>query len=162
MARVRISNPGNQIAFFIQAALTQGNGGAEILPVLWSDNYLSLLPGETRELRARFSLENAGGKQPALEVGGWNIECKCDCSNLKATPAEAKIGEPVTITGSVRNTFLDGSRVVLRFDGKAVASPWAWARGSASQDVTFSIRPERPGRHTVEVGNRSLIVPVKP
>jgi len=47
VARVRISNPGNQIAFFTQVTLTQGKGGPEILPVLWDDNYFSLLPGES-------------------------------------------------------------------------------------------------------------------
>jgi len=46
----------------------------EILPVLWDDNYIELMPGESREITARFLTADAlkGGAQ--LNVTGWNIE----------------------------------------------------------------------------------------
>jgi hypothetical protein len=43
-----------------------------ILPVLWEDNYVSLLPGESRELTARFPrVDDVSGA--TLVVQGWNV-----------------------------------------------------------------------------------------
>jgi hypothetical protein len=36
--RATVTNPTDHVAFFIQLAVTQGSSGAEVLPVLWSDN----------------------------------------------------------------------------------------------------------------------------
>jgi len=44
----------------------------EILPVLWKDNYIDLLPGETREVTAIFRASEKN-PQPRLEVEGWNV-----------------------------------------------------------------------------------------
>ena len=46
--------------------------GEEILPVLWSDNYFALLPGETREVNATYSARDLGRSAPTVEVDGWN------------------------------------------------------------------------------------------
>ena len=70
--RVRIKNPSSQLAFQIRLALVDADSGDEILPVLWEDNYVSLLPGESRTVAAHFALPV---KVPLkLEVNGWNIE----------------------------------------------------------------------------------------
>ena len=52
-ATVTLTNPGPSIAFFIRLQVT-GKNGDEALPVTWSDNYVSLLPGETRVLTASY------------------------------------------------------------------------------------------------------------
>jgi hypothetical protein len=154
VARVKIANPTGRLVFFVQLALTRGTGGAEILPVLWDDNYFSLVPGETREVAARFAAQDAGGEQPALEIGGWNVESEFDCTALTAAPIEIKAGEPFSATATISKTFLDGSRVPLRLDGRPVASKLAWARGRQTQAVAFPLTLDRPGRHTIEVGGR--------
>jgi len=71
--RVTVANPTDKLAFFVHAALTNGPGGEEILPVFWEDNYFSLLPGEKRTVRADFRANDLDGKTPVLEVGGWNV-----------------------------------------------------------------------------------------
>jgi len=43
------------------------------VPVFWEDNYFSLLPGESRIVKAKFSSHAAGGRQPAVIVDGWNV-----------------------------------------------------------------------------------------
>jgi exo-1,4-beta-D-glucosaminidase len=43
-----------------------------VLPSLWSDNYVSLLPGETRELTVRFAASALAGAQPVVALSGWN------------------------------------------------------------------------------------------
>jgi exo-1,4-beta-D-glucosaminidase len=42
--------------------------------VLWEDNYVSLLPGEKRELTARYRTSELGSAKPYVEVKGWNTE----------------------------------------------------------------------------------------
>ncbi len=162
IARVTVTNPTGRMAFFVQLALTRGRGGAEILPVLWEENYFSLLPGESREITARFAAQDAGNDEVTLEVGGWNVEGGFDCVGLTAGQKEVKAGESVTVTANISNTFLDGSRVPLRLDGEVVDAPWAWARRSDRQTLTFRVPFDRPGRHLLEVGSQKLGLSVQP
>jgi exo-1,4-beta-D-glucosaminidase len=72
-ARVRVSNTGPALAFQVRLKLTDGVGGPEILPVFWDDNYLALMPGESREVRASYRLKDRKAGRAALEVEGWNV-----------------------------------------------------------------------------------------
>jgi exo-1,4-beta-D-glucosaminidase len=71
-ARVTLKNTGRSIAFFMRLEVT-GQGGEEVLPVLWEDNYLSLLPGETRVVTATYRLRDLGSAAPHIVVSGWNV-----------------------------------------------------------------------------------------
>jgi exo-1,4-beta-D-glucosaminidase len=71
-ARVTLKNPGRSIAFFVRLQVT-GRNGEEALPVMWEDNYLSLLPGETRVVTARYRVRDLGGARPRVLVSGWNV-----------------------------------------------------------------------------------------
>ena len=51
----------------------KGQGGDEVLPILWEDNYFTLFPGEKRDLAARYSVESLGGAAPVVVVDGWNV-----------------------------------------------------------------------------------------
>jgi exo-1,4-beta-D-glucosaminidase len=42
--------------------------------VIWQDNYISLLPGEKREVTATYRASQLGESKPAVEVSGWNVE----------------------------------------------------------------------------------------
>jgi len=72
-ARVTLTNPSQSLAFFIRLQITAGPKGEEVLPVEWSDNYVTLLPGETRQLTARYEVRDLHGRAPALAVDGWNV-----------------------------------------------------------------------------------------
>ena len=74
VTRVAIENPSKNLSFFVRLKVDKGRGGEEILPVLWQDNYFSLMPGEKREITARYRVLDLGAKNPAIEVGGWNVE----------------------------------------------------------------------------------------
>lgn len=69
--RVRLRNPGAGLAFFVRVRLVRESDGEEALPVYWSDNYFSLLPGEAKELTARLRAADCGRLQVAID--GWNI-----------------------------------------------------------------------------------------
>jgi exo-1,4-beta-D-glucosaminidase len=42
--------------------------------VIWQDNYVSLLPGEKREITATYRASELGAAKPTIEVSGWNVE----------------------------------------------------------------------------------------
>jgi exo-1,4-beta-D-glucosaminidase len=71
--RVKLSNPSDKLAFQVQLAVRRQGEDAEILPVLWQDNYLELMPGEEREITARFVSPDALRGPAELRVTGWNI-----------------------------------------------------------------------------------------
>jgi exo-1,4-beta-D-glucosaminidase len=74
ITRVTIENPSKSLAFFVRLKVDNGAGGEEILPVLWEDNYISLLPGERREVSATYRSSELGTAKAVVEVSGWNVE----------------------------------------------------------------------------------------
>ena len=72
-AHVTLKNDGDALAFFVRLRLLAGNDGEEVLPIEWSDNFVSLLPGEKLELTARYALKELHGRPPVLRLAGWNI-----------------------------------------------------------------------------------------
>ena len=74
VTHVRLENPSKDLAFFIRLKVDKGKGGEEILPVLWRDNYISLLPGEAREITATYRASDLGGVKAFVEVSGWNVQ----------------------------------------------------------------------------------------
>ncbi len=70
--RVELENPTDRLAFFVQLRLADASG-ADILPVVWTDNYISLLPGDARTLNA---VAPGGSELPhevRVEVTGLNV-----------------------------------------------------------------------------------------
>jgi exo-1,4-beta-D-glucosaminidase len=74
VTHVTLENPSKNLAFFVRLKVDQGKGGEEILPVLWEDNYVSLLPGEKREITARYRASALGTRKPYVEVSGSNTQ----------------------------------------------------------------------------------------
>ncbi len=68
---VHLGNPTEALAFFVELRVVDAEGNS-ILPVLWSDNYVSILPGESRELTARFPTVD-DVSDAALALQGWNV-----------------------------------------------------------------------------------------
>jgi exo-1,4-beta-D-glucosaminidase len=49
---IRLRNTTSQVAFFERAEVTSDRDGDEILPIEYSDNYVTVFPGETVDLEA--------------------------------------------------------------------------------------------------------------
>jgi exo-1,4-beta-D-glucosaminidase len=84
LTRVTLRNPSKSLAFLAHVKVMRTLRGSdeddepyrgEVLPVLWSDNYVSLMPGETRELTATYRPDSEK-ERSAIEVDGWNIKPK--------------------------------------------------------------------------------------
>ncbi len=73
-ARVTVRNPSPHLAFMVRVRAVDPATGDDVLPVLWSDNYFSLLPGEKREAIATFGANALTGKKPVVKIEGWNVE----------------------------------------------------------------------------------------
>ena len=72
-AQVTVENKGKSLAFLVRLRLLKSPGGEEILPVWWEENYISLLPGEQREISVHYRTSDAAGATPVLAVDGWNV-----------------------------------------------------------------------------------------
>ncbi|MGB8459741.1 MAG: sugar-binding domain-containing protein [Candidatus Acidiferrum sp.] len=72
-AHVTVENTGSGLAFLVRLRLLKGKDGAEILPVFWKDNYISLLPGEKREVTVNVRKRDLGVSKPVLAVDGFNV-----------------------------------------------------------------------------------------
>jgi exo-1,4-beta-D-glucosaminidase len=69
-AHLRLTNTGSTVAFFLHAQAVRTGSDEEIVPVFWNDNFISLLPGETRELTVTIPSKD---KSLQIKVDGWNI-----------------------------------------------------------------------------------------
>src|SRR5215472_13673495 len=74
ITHVSVENPSKNLAFFVRLKVVKGAKGEEILPTVWEDNYISLLPGEKREISATYRTSELGAATHKVEVSGWNVE----------------------------------------------------------------------------------------
>lgn len=69
-ATVRLSNTGDVAAVMVKLTLKDARTGHRILPAYYSDNYISLLPGEQRTVTVDFA---AGSDAADFALRGWNL-----------------------------------------------------------------------------------------
>lgn len=69
---VTVTNTGNVPAVMIRLNL-KGDDGEQILPVIYSDNYFHLMPGESRTIDIEWKNEDARGTIPVVEISGINV-----------------------------------------------------------------------------------------
>lgn len=68
--RIQLRNPSKVLAFQVKAAARTASGGL-IAPVMWSDNWIELLPGESTTLTAQ--LPEDAPADAVIQVDGWNM-----------------------------------------------------------------------------------------
>jgi hypothetical protein len=69
-ASIQVTNNGKQAALGIKLTLVD-HMGTRILPALYTDNYLSLLPGESRIVGINYPAKLGG--RVTIKVRGWNV-----------------------------------------------------------------------------------------
>jgi hypothetical protein len=70
--RVQLRNAGTAVALANKLTLVNAADSTRILPAYYSDNYVSLLPGETKEVEIEFPAAAAKG-QPQVNLRGWSL-----------------------------------------------------------------------------------------
>ena len=68
---VTLKNGGSKIAFFNEVLLL-GDDGLPVPYTFTSDNYFTLLPGESQMVTMEIAREDAPSK-PVVHVEGWNV-----------------------------------------------------------------------------------------
>ncbi len=69
-----LKNPSAQPALMVQLKVVREKSGDRILPAIFSDNFISLIPGEQRSIEIQIEDADARGEKPAVVVQGFNLE----------------------------------------------------------------------------------------
>jgi len=57
----------------VRVKAVRGKSGDRILPAIYSDNYVALMPGETRTIETQLEDADARGEHPQIVVEGFNL-----------------------------------------------------------------------------------------
>ena len=172
IVKLKITNPTNQLAFFINPKVLIGMHGKELLPSYWNTKYLSILPGKSRELEVKFNVAELNGYDPYLMLEGWNIEpieIALNEINEEVTPIlsykNIKIpknimsGQKFDIDIIVSNSAKTGEALLklqqyLYIDDKYVSfKRVAIAPGEEKNLRWKSIIINKLGKHTIKIGH---------
>jgi beta-mannosidase len=69
---VTLHNPGTQIALMTHVQLRRKGSSERVLPVYYSDNYVSLVPNESRTITIEADTSELKGEVGLVLVDGWN------------------------------------------------------------------------------------------
>ncbi len=73
---VTFHNNTSHVALLSHVQLHQKKSGRRVLPVFYSDNYISLVPGESSTVSIEFATKDLQGDLPLIEVDGYNVDVK--------------------------------------------------------------------------------------
>ena len=72
MVTVTLHNPTNSVALMAHLQLRDGSG-ERVLPVYYSDNYVSLVPNESKTITIEAAQQDSMDKGATVVVDGWNV-----------------------------------------------------------------------------------------
>ncbi len=153
---VTVTNPpSNQaVAFFVRADIRRGTAGGaaasgdnEVLPITWSDNDITLWPGESETLTATYRSSLLHGASPVVSVGGWNV------------PGGTFAAPPTAVAASAERAAQDAPRVrhFGRANGARGASGTTRATAAAAAGP---VAPAAPGGTGAAEGGQWTITSV--
>ena len=73
MLKTELHNASNDPALMVRLKAIREKSGDRILPVLYSDNYVSLLPGQHQTISTELHDSDTRGERPRIVVGGFNV-----------------------------------------------------------------------------------------
>ncbi len=68
-----LRNPAAQPALAVRLKAVREKSGDRILPALYADNYITLMPGERRTIRTELENADTRGERPRMAVEGFNV-----------------------------------------------------------------------------------------
>ncbi|NQU87810.1 MAG: beta-glycosidase, partial [Mariniphaga sp.] len=68
-----LNNTTNHPALMVRLKVAGSKSGERILPALYSDNYISLMPGESKSISMSVKAEDSRGEKPMVEISGFNL-----------------------------------------------------------------------------------------
>lgn len=73
VTHVTLTNTSKTLAFMVRTRLLKGAGGQDVLPVMWNDNFVTIMPGESKAISATYAATDLGAAKPVVAVEGWNL-----------------------------------------------------------------------------------------
>jgi hypothetical protein len=90
---VTLNNPGETMALMAHLQLRCKTSGERVLPVFYSDNYISLAPGESRTVTIDAAEAALKGDTPLVVLDGWNVDIApvTNADSALATNVDAEV-----------------------------------------------------------------------
>jgi exo-1,4-beta-D-glucosaminidase len=86
-ANITLRNQSTVPAFFLRAEIANSADSNEILPITWSDNYVTIFGGESTMLEARFRASDVRQGGIELRVAGHNVPVVTEALEARKTSA---------------------------------------------------------------------------
>jgi hypothetical protein len=77
---VTLHNPSAHPALMAHLQLRRKESDDRVLPVYYSDNYVSFAPGDTKTITIEAAQSDLRGQQPVVMVDGWNINVEAQAA----------------------------------------------------------------------------------
>jgi len=71
-----LHNASRQPALMVRLKAVREKTGDRILPAIYSDNYVSLMPGERRTIRTDLTDADTRGERPRMAIDGFNVKAE--------------------------------------------------------------------------------------
>jgi hypothetical protein len=68
-----LHNTSDKPALMVRVKAVREQSGDRILPAIYSDNYVALMPGERRTIRTELANADTRGERPTAVVEGFNV-----------------------------------------------------------------------------------------
>jgi hypothetical protein len=68
-----LANPANSPALMVRLTAVREKTGDRILPAIYSDGYIALMPGESRQISTELRDADTRGEKPRIQVEGFNV-----------------------------------------------------------------------------------------
>ncbi|MDR2463716.1 MAG: hypothetical protein LBD30_08065 [Verrucomicrobiales bacterium] len=135
---VTVRNPAKQVALLAHFQLRRGKSKARVLPVYYSDNYVSLAPGEEKTLTIEAAQKDLQGERPLIVVDGWNVSV----SALRGADVEIALNENTQVARYPQTglTFTDPLSKIVPED-EVRFSAGGFARDGFTGDPGYSGTP---------------------
>lgn len=170
--RLSVRNDGSAPALHVWVDLIRSALGDQILPAYWSDNAITLMPGEERELTVTCRDNGSEGPAPRLFIDGFNVNPReivtatGEASSKpaivveKADYADGCLRIACTFTGA------DGPRYItwpmpLLIDGKLLRCVRVAGNNKNPSTVKLEL-PLPEGEHVIEIGGQRIVGQGKP
>jgi len=163
---MNVENASSIPAVNVWVEVLRGAQGQEVLPSFWSENALTLLPHEKRDLTISFRTALLAGNKPHFMVEGFNVIPSETVATTSATaplsikvlsvePAPDRNGLP-TVTISCVNMGTSGERytswpIAVMLDGQLNRFVHLDLKGTLPGHTTVSFQGLTPGDHKISV-----------
>ena len=107
---VTLSNPTSIVALMAHIQLRRQTTHQRVLPAYYSDNYISLVPGESRTITVEAAAQDLGDDQPLIVLDGWNV-------TTAGIATAADLGGQIEHRPEHRSR--SGQRAIRKMDGRA-------------------------------------------